>query len=119
MRTFTKEDLVRELQGIANRGWITSTRGRNDGAVGNTLEDLLGIEENNLPIPNASEWELKAKRIGSAALTSLIHPEPSPRGLRLVPRLLLPNYGWAHQSAGTLYDDNELSFRQTEAAQKK
>ena len=30
------------------------------GGVGNTLEDLLGIEENNLPIPNAAEWELKS-----------------------------------------------------------
>ena len=50
MKIYTKESLINELRDIRQRGWILSGRHGNDGAVGNTLEDLLGIEENNLPI---------------------------------------------------------------------
>ena len=53
----------------------------------NTLEDLLGIEENNLPIPNAAEWELKAQRKNTRSLTTLFHIEPSPRALKFVPEI--------------------------------
>ncbi len=119
MRIFTKEELIYELAAIGSRGWIPSVRGRNDGAVGNTLEDLLGIEENNLPIPNASDWELKAQRIGTTANITLTHTEPSPRGLKFVPRLLLPGYGWAHQGAGGLYGEAEKSFRLSLSCDKR
>ena len=54
-KIYTKESLIKALQDIRDLGWIRSTRHGNDGGVGNTLEDLLEIEENNLPIPNASE----------------------------------------------------------------
>ncbi len=81
--------------------------------IGNTLEDLLGIEENNLPIPNAAEWELKAQRLNSTSLTTMFHIEPSPRAIRFVPQVLLPKYGWAHQEAGKKYAADEMSFRQT------
>lgn len=94
-------------------GWIPNARPGNAGGVGNTLEDLLGITENNLPIPNASEWELKTQRANTSSLTTLFHMEPSPRSLNLVPSMLLPKYGWPHQEAGTKYPANEMSFRQT------
>lgn len=113
MKSFTKQQLVEELRAISARGFIPSTYGTTDAAIGRLLEDLLGIEENNLPIPNASEWELKSKRIGSTALTSLVHPEPSPRAMKLVPQVLLPRYGWPHQEAGGRHPETELSFRQT------
>ncbi|HZW87192.1 MAG TPA: MvaI/BcnI family restriction endonuclease [Gallionella sp.] len=113
METYTKEQLIKALCAIRDRGWIRSERGGNDGAVGNTLEDLLGIEENNLPIPNAAEWELKAQRTNTTSLTTLFHMEPSPTACKFVPKILLPHYGWAHQKAGQDYPDNEMSFRQT------
>jgi hypothetical protein len=113
MELVTKEDLIRALRDIRNRGWIPNARHGNAGGVGNTLEDLLGIEENNLPIPNAAEWELKCQRAGSASLTTLFHMEPSPRAIRFVPAVLLPKYGWAHQQAGERYPQSEMSFRQT------
>ena len=113
MKSFTKKQLIDELKAISARGFIPSEAGTTDAAIGRTLEDLLGIEENNLPIPNASEWELKSKRIGSTALTSLVHPEPSPRAMKLVPQVLIPRYGWPHQDAGGRHPDTELSFRQT------
>ena len=53
-KIYTKESLIQELKNIRNKGWIENLRNNNNGAVGNTLEDLLGIEENNLPIPNAA-----------------------------------------------------------------
>src|SRR3990167_7596184 len=94
---YTKKALIDKLKEIATQGWIKNTRHGNQGGVGNTLEDLLGIEENNLPIPNAAEWELKTQRAATTYLTTLFHIEPSPRAIGFVPQVLLPMYGWAHQ----------------------
>lgn len=105
---YTKETLITELRGVAELGWIKNARPGNAGGVGNTLEDLLGIEENNLPIPNAAEWELKCQRMDTSSLTTLFHMEPSPRAIRFVPKVLLPLYGWKHQTMR-----GEKSFRQT------
>ena len=113
MKIYTKESLIEELRKIRNIGWIPNARPGNAGGVGNTLEDLLGIEENNLPIPNAAEWELKCQRVKTTSLVTLFHMEPSPRALKFVPKILLPFYGWAHQEAGIKYDADEKSFRQT------
>ncbi len=113
MDIFTKEDLIKKLTDIKNMGWIENRRHGNVGGIGNTLEDLLDIQENNLPIPNANEWELKAQRLKTSSLITLFHCEPSPRAFNFVPNILLQNFGWKHQSAGLKYDSNEKSFRQT------
>lgn len=113
---YTKESLIEKLKEIRSMGWIQGRDTKNDGNVGNTLEDLLGITENNLPIPNAAEWELKAQRKNTGSLTTIFHMEPSPRALRLVPQELLPVYGWKHDKenrAGEKYDEDEKSFRMT------
>jgi len=113
MKTYTKKQLIKELKKIRENGWIKNARPGNVGGVGNTIEDLLGIEENNLPIPNAGEWEIKCQRGNTSSLTTLFHMEPSPRALKFVPRVFLLNYGWCHKEAGGKYPDNEISFRQT------
>jgi hypothetical protein len=113
MKIFTKKSLIASLIEIRKKGWIPNARSGNVGGIGNTLEDLLGIEENNLPIPNAAEWELKCQRKETTSLTTLFHIEPSPRALKFVPQILLPKYGWAHQLAGDKYSGTEMSFRQT------
>ncbi|MDH4263162.1 MAG: MvaI/BcnI family restriction endonuclease [Spirochaetia bacterium] len=113
MKIFTKPALIKELKKISNSGWIQNSRTGNHGGIGNTLEDLLGITENNLPIPNAAEWELKAQRLNTTSLTTLFHIEPSPRAIKFVPQVLLLNYGWQHQEAGKKYTHLEMSFRQT------
>lgn len=113
MKIFTKEELISELRRIKKIGWVENRRPGNVGGIGNTLEDLLGIEENNLPIPNASEWELKCQRENTTSLTTLFHMEPSPRALKFVPQVFLLNYGWRHEEAGNKYPVGELSFRQT------
>lgn len=113
MKIYTKEALIEKLKEISKMGWIPNGRHGNSGGIGNTLEDLLGIEENNLPIPNAAEWELKAQRLNCSSLTTLFHIEPSPRAIGFVPKVLLPKYGWPHQEAGKKYSGEEMSFRQT------
>lgn len=113
----TKEELILKIKLIKDSGWHKSIKRtintRNDGAVGNTLEYLLGIKENNLPIPNAREWELKVQRKQSNSLITLKHIEPSPKALKIVSQFLLPNYGWPHPLAGKKYPNNEMSFRST------
>ncbi|KKU92188.1 MAG: hypothetical protein UY21_C0004G0023 [Microgenomates group bacterium GW2011_GWA1_48_10] len=116
---FTKQALIAKLQNISKKGWVLNARKNNNGGIGNTLEDLLGIKENNLPIPNAAEWELKAQRSGSSSLTTLFHSEPSPRAIRFVPQILLPRYGWTHAQAGKIYPKTEMSFRQTIQGQSR
>lgn len=113
MNIYTKDSLTAELLKIKQRGWIANARPGNAGGVGNTLEDLLGITENNLPIPNAAEWELKCQRTNTSSLTTLFHMEPSPTAIKFVPAILLPKYGWRHAQAGALYPATEMSFRQT------
>ena len=113
MKIYTKQQLIAELKKISALGWIENKRHGNQGGIGNTLEDLLGITENNLPIPNAAEWELKSQRINTTSLTTLFHFEPSPRAIGFVPQMLLPMYGWKHSEAGKKYDKTEMSFRQT------
>jgi hypothetical protein len=119
MKIYTKNELIDALRDINQRGWIPNARPGNAGGIGNTLEDLLEIEENNLPLPNAAEWELKSQRSKTRALITLFHMEPSPRALRFVPKILLPKYGWAHKKAGTKYPPNEMSFRLTINAQSR
>lgn len=110
---YSKQALIDKLKEIANLGWVINARRGNSGGIGNTLEDLLGIKENNLPIPNAAEWELKTQRLHSSSLTTLFHSEPSPRAIRFIPQVLLPKYGWAHQEDGKKYQKGEMSFRLT------
>lgn len=113
LQAFSKEELIEKFKDIYSQGWIKNLRGRNDGAVGNTLEDLLGIQENNLPIPNAAEWELKAQRSNTSSLLTMFHMEPSPRAMKVVPDILLLKYGWLSDEAGKKYPEDEKSFRGT------
>ena len=48
-KIYTKEELINKLKEIASTGWIPNARRGNHGGIGNTLEDKLGIKENNLP----------------------------------------------------------------------
>lgn len=107
-------DLLRDkLEEIKRMGWIRNQRPGNAGGVGNTLEDLLDVAENNLQLPDFGAWELKSQRAETGSLLTLFHTEPKPRAARIVPQILLLKYGWPHQEAGTTYPQNERSFRQT------
>src|SRR3989339_178986 len=109
-----KNELISKILAIIKKGWIHTDRSRNDGAVGNTLEDLLNIPENNLEIANTVDWELKAQRINTTSLTTLFHQDPEPRKPNtVISSYLLPNYGWPPKETGQKYSINEMSFRAT------
>jgi hypothetical protein len=109
MRLLTKEQMVRALAGLKDRGWIPSIRPANAGGIGNTIDGLLGLPENNLPIQDTAQWELKSHRVGSSSLLTLFHMEPQPTARKVVPSILLPLYGWPDRSGRP----DEQSFRQT------
>ena len=56
------DSLISKLHDIQEAGWHKNARTGNDGGVGNTLEDLLGIRENNLAAPDLDGWEIKCQR---------------------------------------------------------
>lgn len=72
------EEFVARLRKISELGFVETHRNADTG-VGKTLEDLLGIEENNIPGPDAVGVELKTVRRNSSSLTTLFTKEP-PRG---------------------------------------
>lgn len=55
---------------IKTMGWIASKRKSNTG-IGYTLETLLGIEENNVALPDFGTVELKSHRINSTSMITL------------------------------------------------
>ena len=67
----TQNELFKRLKQDILFRWHTETRIGNDGSAGNTLEDLLGIEENNLKIPDWGDIELKTRKKDSQSLKPL------------------------------------------------
>ncbi|MFH1427745.1 MAG: MvaI/BcnI family restriction endonuclease [Patescibacteria group bacterium] len=79
----TLKQLVEKLKEIKDMGFIKTHRAHDTG-IGKTLEDLLGIKENNLRLPDAGKIELKAKRMGSESMLTLATKSPEPRGVNKV-----------------------------------
>jgi hypothetical protein len=55
---------------VKKMGWVKSKR-KGPTGIGKTLEQLLGIKENNIALPDLGTVELKAHRIGSSSLITL------------------------------------------------
>ena len=55
---------------VKKKGWVKSKR-KGPTGIGQTLEGLLGIEENNIALPDLGNIELKAHRIGSSSMITL------------------------------------------------
>jgi hypothetical protein len=105
----SREDLINRLMKLKQIGWIQTRHQVNDGLVGNTLEDFLNIKENNLTVPDAGRYELKAQRMETSSLTTLFHFDPYPRRpLNVIMQILGPIYGWPHEEL-----KGEWSFRIT------
>lgn len=79
-----------KLKEIKQKGFIKTHR-RGPTGIGKTLEDLLGIEENNVPGPNVAMLELKSVRKDSNSMLTLFTKNPSPRGAN---RRLLDEFGY-------------------------
>ncbi len=82
--------------------FIPSTRQNNrDGGYGNTLEDLFGVQENNLQEADWRGIELKTHRINTTSVVSLFSKSPSyPKGAN---RKLKDKYGELRDGEPRLY----------------
>lgn len=88
------KDLKKKLQKIEKQGFIKTHR-KGDTGIGKTLEDLLGIQENNIPLPDIGEVaELKSYRKNAKSMMTLFTLEPLPKGGDR-DRLLLDNFGYS------------------------
>ena len=63
-------EFVTKFEEIKAMGWVKSMRRGNTG-IGYTLEELLGISENNISAPDLGNIELKAHRINSTSMITL------------------------------------------------
>lgn len=95
----TLDQLTKKLRAIKSSGVIKTHRGGNTG-IGKTLEDLLDIKENNIPLPDIGEIaELKAYRRSSKSMLTLFTLEPRPKGGDR-DRVLLDGFGYSKRENG-------------------
>lgn len=66
----TIEEFQVKFMHIKNQGWVPSRR-KGPTGVGHTLEQLLGLSENNIASPDLGEIELKARRLGGSSMVTL------------------------------------------------
>jgi hypothetical protein len=86
----TYAELKEKLKEIKEIGYVRTRRAGNTG-IGKTLEDLLGITENNVPGPNAAMIELKSARKNVSSMLTLFTKSPLPRRANSV---LLNRFGY-------------------------
>lgn len=93
--------LKKELWRIKKLGFIPTHR-VGDTGIGKTLEDLLNIKENNIPLHDIQGVaELKAYRKNAKSMLTLFTLEPLPKGGDR-DRILLDNFGYSKKDNGRL-----------------
>ena len=92
----TLEDFTREFRSVCDMGWIKTHRSGPTG-IGKTLEDLLGIPENNIDGPDFGDYELKSCRLNSNSMLTMFTRAPIPRKSNTTLRL---KYGYASGAYG-------------------
>ena len=97
MKTF--EELVEGLKELKKRGFVKTHR-KDDTGIGKTLEDELGIEENNFPGPDGITTELKSGRRNSSSMLTLFTKSPEPRGINTK---LLKSFGYPEKRESYTY----------------
>jgi len=83
-------ELLKKVSEASSHGYITTHRSGPTG-IGKTLEDLLGIPENNIPSPDGSMIELKSARKNSKSMLTLFTKAPLPSRANSV---LLEQFGY-------------------------
>ena len=66
----TLKEIKKIFTKIKQQGWVRSKR-RGPTGVGHTLQELLGIKEDNIALPDIQNAELKAHRIGVTSMITL------------------------------------------------
>lgn len=107
---FTLDDFIQEYSKIKAMGWITTHRSGPTG-IGKTLEDLLGITENNLHEPDFGEYELKSCRLNSNSMLTMFTQTPQPARANTY---LRQKYGYSSAA----YDNDEKVLHSTLSASR-
>ncbi len=97
MSNFGYQDIIAKLKEIEVMGFVKTHR-KGPTGIGKTLEDLLGIKENNFPGPDTKEMELKSARKNSTSMLTLMTKTPMPKDAIAY---LLKRYGYPSSSGQT------------------
>jgi hypothetical protein len=95
---------VKRITEIEKMGYVESHR-RGDTGIGKTLEDLLGISENNIAGPDFEVYELKSGRKNSSSMLTLFTKAPLPSGAN---KKLLEVFGYRQRKVSK--DFKQLSL---------
>lgn len=106
----TLNDFIREYQKICKMGWIRTHRSGSTG-IGKTLEDLLGIVENNIDGPDFGDYELKSCRLNSNSMLTIFTKTPQPQGAANTLRM---TFGYSSDA----YDNDEKVLHSTLSADR-
>ncbi len=87
-------EFVERIKQIKDRGFVESNRSGDTG-IGKTLEDLLGISENNIAGPDFDIYELKSGRKDSSSMLTLFTKAPMPKGAN---KSLLEAFGYKQRT---------------------
>ncbi|MBQ2872224.1 glycosyl hydrolase [bacterium] len=107
---YTLEDFIYEFENICDMGWIKTHRAGPTG-IGKTLEDLLGIPENNIDGPDFGDYELKSCRLNSNSMLTIFTKTPQPRGAANTLRM---TFGYSSDA----YDNDEKVLHSTLSADR-
>ncbi len=75
MKKWTLTGIKKALKNLSEKGWVKSNR-QHDTGIGKTLEDYLGITENNIALPDFGIMELKSQRINTSSMMTLFTKSP-------------------------------------------
>ena len=98
-------DFVHRIKEIKQMGYVQSHR-IGDTGVGKTLEDLLGITENNIAGPDFAVYELKSARRDSVSMLTLFTKAPKPESAN---KKLLEEFGYLQRKKPTEYKQLTLA----------
>ncbi|WP_176451454.1 MvaI/BcnI family restriction endonuclease [Halorubrum sp. Eb13] len=91
------DEFLSRLKSIKRLGYVKTLRSGNTG-IGKSLEDLLGIEENNNSAPDIANVELKSHRADSSSLITISTKAPQKANRRLWGDALAQKYGYENSS---------------------
>jgi len=83
-------EFQRKIAQIKEMGYVQSHR-KGDTGIGKTLEDLLGLKENNISGPDFTKHELKSARKNTSSMLTLFTKAPKPKCVNTV---LRETYGY-------------------------
>lgn len=106
----TLDDFIREFTRIKTMGWIRTHRSGPTG-IGKTLEDLLGIIENNIDGPDFGDYELKSCRLNSNSMLTIFTKTPQPKGAANILRM---TFGYSSDA----YNNDEKVLHSTLSADR-